>query len=779
MKNNPHRWFDWFSAVLLVLAFATVTIRMRVTDWTSNLEVIETLGFFASILGIMLGASRFSPLAAQLFGLNFTIFFVPWQLGLLVGTNIPWDERLLSLINRLVFSINEVANNRPIQDSLLFLTSMAFFFWILAIVAGYQLARHGRPWGPLAVLGLTLAIVDFYTPYQAFRDRYSAVFVFFLLILVARLYLLHSRYEWTDKGMAVDPEIGFDLGRTVAVSGLVLVVAAWNFPTLVDALTPGTDLQRQLAQQWEGVRDHLQNAVSGLQNQVSIVSDYFGPDLALGTSGALGDEVIFSVQATEGRLEDYRYYWKARSFDVYDGTQWKTTLEKTRTVGANEWPFQYPQYQARKEVVLLFQSYVTSMRNLYAPGMVLQVSRPADVLAQSFADGTVDEIALVSNPALRGGEIFRLRSWVATPTVPQLKASTDPYPAEIKSLYLQLPPNLSPKIPALAKEITTGLTNRFDQVVAVTEWLRKNISYEPTITPAPQGVDILEYFLFTQKKGYCNYYASAEVIMLRSLGIPARLAVGYAEGESERNGDTFTVRRRDSHAWPEVFFSGYGWIEFEPTVSQPVLAYPTGEEKTSSDLNSPFSGGLGDFSSEEPTPQPVGGNYTVPQDPAAIARFVVVPVGGGALFLLFFWLRRSGRLRLPKIPIPVIIAKNLERRGVNPPSWLKLWADHLELSPMQRMFVRTGWMLRLLGEKSSQAQTPAERISLLTTAVPLVKSPAAVFLVEYQHEEYSTQAGDFKLSQAAYQLMWRIVLNETLHRLVTFSFPHKPKTDFA
>ncbi len=242
MENKSSRWFDWFSAILLVSAFATVTIRMRVTEWTANMDVFEVLALIGVILGIMLGASRFTSLAAQLFAVNFTIFFVPWQLGLLMGKNIPWDERLLSLIGRLSFAITEVANNRPIQDSILFLTSMSFFFWILAIAAGYQLARHGRPWAPLLILGLALAIVDFYTPYQQNRDRYSGIFVFFTLLLAARLYLLRSKTEWMEKGMAVDPEISYDLGRTVAISGLVLVMLAWNVPTLVDALTPGTEI---------------------------------------------------------------------------------------------------------------------------------------------------------------------------------------------------------------------------------------------------------------------------------------------------------------------------------------------------------------------------------------------------------------------------------------------------------------------------------------------------------------------------------------------------------
>ena len=446
MKTNTARWFDWFSAILLVLAFGAVAVRLQITNWTANLEVVEVLVFIACVLGLLLGASQFSRLASQLFAVNFTLFFIPWQLGLLVGNQITWDERLMSLIGRLAFSINEVVNNRPIQDPLLFIATMSIFLWILSILAGYQLARNGKPWVPLFLMGLALAVIDFYTPYQAQRDRYSGFFVFLVLLLVARIYLLRSRREWNEKGMAVDPEIGYDLGRTVAVSGLVLVMLAWNVPTVIDALTPGTTIQKELAKQWDTVRNRFQNAVAGLQNPVSVTSDYYGSELALGTGGSQGDEIVFTVQAPGGRPSGARFYWRARSFDFYDGSQWTTTEETPKTIPANEWPFRYPVFAARNEVTLNFTPNVTTMRNIYTAGNPLQVNRQADVLADTFADGTTDIVALIANPPLHGGEAFQVRSWISTPTILDLKELINEYPDEIKKLYLQVPENLPVRV---------------------------------------------------------------------------------------------------------------------------------------------------------------------------------------------------------------------------------------------------------------------------------------------------------------------------------------------
>src|SRR5262249_45384186 len=83
-------------------------------------------------------------------------------------------------------------------------------------------------------------------------------------------------------------------------------------------------------------------------------------------------------------------------------------------------------------------------------------------------------------------------------------------------------------------------------------------------------------FLFDTKTGYCDYFASSMVVMLRTLGIPARLAAGYATGDYNQERGVWEVRESSSHSWPEVFFPRYGWIEFEPTPSQEVLQRPDG-----------------------------------------------------------------------------------------------------------------------------------------------------------------------------------------------------------
>ena len=105
--------------------------------------------------------------------------------------------------------------------------------------------------------------------------------------------------------------------------------------------------------------------------------------------------------------------------------------------------------------------------------------------------------------------------------------------------------------------------------------------YNQGIAAPPPGADAVDYFLNDVKEGYCDYYASAMVVMLRSVGIPARFAVGYTPGkeapqqaQDEDGLIQYRVQENNAHAWPEVFFPSYGWVQFEPTASEPLLVRP-------------------------------------------------------------------------------------------------------------------------------------------------------------------------------------------------------------
>ena len=138
------------------------------------------------------------------------------------------------------------------------------------------------------------------------------------------------------------------------------------------------------------------------------------------------------------------------------------------------------------------------------------------------------------------------------------------YPRWITDRYLQLPPDFPQPVKDLAHEIAKDHDNAYDVAVGIQNYLH-TLKYDEQIAPPPPGVDAVEWFLTTQRVGFCSYFASSMITMLRSLGIPSRLVVGFAPGEWDEARDAWIVRSRNYHAWPEVYFPQYGWVEFEPT----------------------------------------------------------------------------------------------------------------------------------------------------------------------------------------------------------------------
>ena len=109
----------------------------------------------------------------------------------------------------------------------------------------------------------------------------------------------------------------------------------------------------------------------------------------------------------------------------------------------------------------------------------------------------------------------------------------------------------------MALEIVKGKSTPLIKAIAVINYLRTSFQYNDSVE-IPEGLDPVEWFLFEGQEGFCNYFASAEVLMLRSLGIPSRIVVRYAQGEAIENGNQFLIRIKDGHSWVEVFFPDIG-----------------------------------------------------------------------------------------------------------------------------------------------------------------------------------------------------------------------------
>ncbi len=186
----------------------------------------------------------------------------------------------------------------------------------------------------------------------------------------------------------------------------------------------------------------------------------------------------------------------------------------------------------------------------------------------------LDETDSLHNPQHVNVPIrYEVLSDAGLPSPEQLRRASTDYSPDVRLVYLVLP-EIDPRVTEFARQLTASANNNYDRAFAIQNHLRGNFGYTldpPSIDPAHP----IESFLFKAKKGYCEYFAAAMTVMLRTQGIPARLVNGFLTGSYNRIGKDFVVRARDAHSWVEVYFPEYGWVPFDPTPSDPAPVLPS------------------------------------------------------------------------------------------------------------------------------------------------------------------------------------------------------------
>ncbi len=210
-------------------------------------------------------------------------------------------------------------------------------------------------------------------------------------------------------------------------------------------------------------------------------------------------------------------------------------------------------------------------------------------------------------------------------------------PAALLARHTSLPSDLPQRVHDLAREVALSDPNAtpYDQARAIETFLRQ-YPYSLDVPLPPPDVDMTDYFLFDLQRGFCDYYATAMVVLARSVGLPARLGTGFLQSPVTENGEQF-IRQNGAHSWAEIYFPGYGWVEFEPTA--PTVA-PESPSYAGSDY--PFDNGVG---SATPlmTPTSVALPDRAPQRDIPWPLILVTTLLGGIIIVLLglrFWRRR-------------------------------------------------------------------------------------------------------------------------------------------
>jgi protein-glutamine gamma-glutamyltransferase len=219
--------------------------------------------------------------------------------------------------------------------------------------------------------------------------------------------------------------------------------------------------------------------------------------------------------------------------------------------------------------------FVQTVRVVRSMPGVIYVAAPVESLyypaAQIREDGFGDFYAPAPH---RAGTTYSVVSHLPDYTPASLRIVNTDFPTPADGSYLDRG-NLSPRAAGLARTYLDGfdpLTQRYDAVIALARHMQADYRYTLATPPAPAGVDPVDYFLFGARYGYCEMFATAAALMLRSQGIPTRLVTGYAPGQYDSTLDQTIVRESDAHAWIEVFFPGHGWVPVDPTPTFSALA---------------------------------------------------------------------------------------------------------------------------------------------------------------------------------------------------------------
>ncbi len=445
---------------------------------------------------------------------------------------------------------------------------------LLILLFGFSLADlsiSGDLLGATARFSIFLALVKFATLASA-RDLLQICLIVFLQLLAAAaattdpvfglafilylflslwaLVLYHFRSEAEESGGTV-PRI--PAAAAAAFQGVGLASLGFTLFTFLIIPRIGVGLF--------AAKERATQRLSGFSERVDLGS--IG-SIKLDPTVVLRREVVQS-RPSGGLVLGPGFYLKGMAFDRYDGKAWSVSDQRKDQLARRGTFFGLPSpgriRAARQfEEQILLDPLDTEV--LFSAGIPLAIDAPVPYL-------TVDREGSLGFGRVFGRRIvYRVRGESPLLRGEELGWEGDDSPDDIRERYLS--GEIDPRIARLAEEIVGQRRSVADRAEAIADYLRKNFRYSLDVPEPSESGPIID-FLFSHKTGYCEYYATAMVLLLRSQGIASRLVTGFLPGEWNPVGEFFTVRQSDAHAWVEVYFPESGWIPYDPTPSVPAV----------------------------------------------------------------------------------------------------------------------------------------------------------------------------------------------------------------
>ncbi len=425
----------------------------------------------------------------------------------------------------------------PTEPVVGFLVVATIAIWVVAYLGDWAAFRL---WSPLEALLPSFAVVVFIAFFGDEPDRF--LFAALYLGAVIGFQLLHRLIRQTH-------EVRWLAGTQLpGTSSLIRTGAAVSVVVVLGAFVAGP-------------------ALPGAEDDPIL-------DVDPGGDGPDTRVVISPIVDIRGRLvqqadveaftvrSERPSYWRLASLDSFNGQIWGADNKYGKASGDLE-----DDFPVDAQTDVLTQEFtIANMGAVWLPAAY----EPRDLVEASVDNISYEPVSgtLIVGRSLENSNGLTYTIESATPTFDPAALEVAPaaYPAEILERYLQLPSDFSPRAQELAREIvaTAGAANDYDEALALQAFFRDNFDYDLEVGAGHSSARI-DQFLDSQV-GYCEQFAGAFASMARSLGIPARVAVGFTWGDQDpEDPNLYRVRGEHAHAWPEVYIPGSGWVPFEPT----------------------------------------------------------------------------------------------------------------------------------------------------------------------------------------------------------------------
>ncbi len=762
---------DFLTLILLIVLMCITPVSLKAGEWPLSMAVVLPVTALGVTFGLIFARSQFGEFIALIISSTYGVCLV------LIFTSLDTSSGINDVLSRVLSWSSDAMTGGINTDDTVFTLMVAFLFWFLGYNAAWHSYRIDRIWRVVLPPGLILATNTIFYAGDNNLEYFLAIYIFVSLLLIVRSTLDLREWEWYNQGIRMPHKLRRQFLYVGTFLAVLTLLAGWVIParpleeqeTRFEEFLQSPSLQ-DLAEFWS----RLFSPIDALG---PATADYYGSDsLELGGSIRLGDQTVFLVSTDPNR----RYYWRSRSFDTYEGGTWRSAADTRLTDNVAPFDVQIEQTAAREIVQQEFTIALNATRILYTAPQPLQVNLTTRTdLAYTAPEGDPSRSMNISvirpTRVLRRGETYTATSLMSVATADQLRAASNRYPEWVRQLYFYVPASITPRTRELAQQIVdeAGAVTAYDKAKAIEAYLRANITYSETIPTPPTNQDQIDWFLFDLQQGYCNYYASAMIMMLRSQGIPARMAAGFAQGTWDAAQNAYVVTERDAHTWVEVYFPGYGWVEFEPTAAQaplnrdgddipPEQSVPPEQPSPTPTLTPTPEASSTPNASETPPGNDVSGalpptptpTITPTFTPTATATPVIVPTQPAPIQPD---VSNPLEIILPALSLLVIgliVLLILIAIGTYIWWWLE-WRGMRGLSPVARAYARLERYLGMIGIRFAGHETTEERRRRMIQDVPQARRPISAITRMYTTERYGKQRSnptiDHRKSEAAEQ----------------------------